>query len=52
MANFLQHGLMTHKSLSDEYDGELGDWIDEKMSICSSTLQDHGEYTNSSFAGK
>ena len=50
----------TRRSLSDEYDGLLGDWIsiqepltrpgvkpDEKMSICSSTPQ-HGGYTNSS----
>ena len=50
----------TRRSLSDEYDGLLGDWIsihepltrpdvklDEKMSICSSTPQ-HGRYTNSS----
>ena len=50
----------TRRSLSDEYDGYLGDWIsiqepltrpgvkpDEKMSICSSTPQ-HGGYTNSS----
>ena len=50
----------TRRSLSDEYDSKLGDWIsihepltrrgvklDEKMSICSSTRQ-HGVYTNSS----
>ena len=38
----------TRRSLSDEYDGQLRDWIDEKMSICSSTPQDHWGYTNSS----
>ena len=50
----------THRSLSDECDGYLGDWIsiqdpltrpgvklDEKMNICSSTPQHEG-YTNSS----
>ena len=33
-------------SLSDEYDRQLADWIDEKMNICSFTPQDHGGYTN------